>query len=227
MKRNDRLPELLSSSTSAPRISDGIRSGVNWMRLASSPSVIPRVSTSLVLARPGTPISSAWPPDRIVTRVFSITRSWPKMTVEIASFAARIWPATCSAERTIASSSFSTPSAPAMSISLNRFTTPRLRRHATNLMLNRCKGPVFAELNYPHIIGIWGYERHHDMARMLFPLTPSGRAPIVPDRAAEALRQTMAKQGQTSEQGHQAQNLESKDLQGKGRENTGLEGLTA
>ena len=32
----------------------------------------------------------------------------------------------------------------------------------------------------------------------------------------------MAKQGQTSEQGHQAQ-----DIQGKGRENTGLEGLTA
>jgi hypothetical protein len=45
---------------------------------------MPSVSTSLVLARPGTPISSAWPPDRIVTRVFSITRSWPKMTVEIA-----------------------------------------------------------------------------------------------------------------------------------------------
>src|SRR5882724_9147437 len=88
------------------------------------------------------------------------------MTVEIASFAARIWPATCSAERTIASSSFSTPSAPAMSISLNRFMTRRLRRHATNLMLNLCKGLVFARLNYPHIIGVWGYERHHDVARM-------------------------------------------------------------
>ena len=55
---------------------------------------------------------------------------------------------------------------------LDRFMTPRLRRHATNLMLNLCKGHVFAELNYPHIIGIWGYERHHDMARILFPLTP-------------------------------------------------------
>ena len=52
------LPEL-SSSTSEPMMSEGIRSGVNWMRLASSPSVIPRVSTSLVLARPGTPIRSA------------------------------------------------------------------------------------------------------------------------------------------------------------------------
>ena len=38
----------------------------------------------------GTPIKSAWPPDRIVTRVFSITRSWPKITVEIASLAVRI-----------------------------------------------------------------------------------------------------------------------------------------
>ena len=33
-------------------------------------------------------------------------------------------------------------------------------------MLNLCKGHVFVELNYPHIIGISGYERHHDVARM-------------------------------------------------------------
>ncbi len=38
-------------------MSDGIRSGVNWMRRASSPSAMPIVSTSLVLARPGTPTS--------------------------------------------------------------------------------------------------------------------------------------------------------------------------
>ena len=31
-------------------------------------------------------------------------------------------------------------------------------------MLNVCEGPVFVELNYPHIIGISGYERHHDVA---------------------------------------------------------------
>jgi hypothetical protein len=48
---------------------DGIRSGVNWTRLVSSrPSTVPSVSTSLVLARPGTPISRAWPPDRIAFR---------------------------------------------------------------------------------------------------------------------------------------------------------------
>ena len=57
------LPEL-SSSTSEPMMSEGIRSGVNWMRLASSPSTLPSVSTSSVLARPGTPISSACPPDK-------------------------------------------------------------------------------------------------------------------------------------------------------------------
>ena len=37
MKRKLRRPPALSSSTSEPRMSDGIRSGVNWMRLASRP----------------------------------------------------------------------------------------------------------------------------------------------------------------------------------------------
>jgi hypothetical protein len=31
-------------------------------------------------------------------------------------------------------------------------------------MLNLCEGHVFVELNYPHLIGIRGYERHHDVA---------------------------------------------------------------
>src|SRR3954466_4157968 len=39
-------------------------------------------------------------------------------------------------------------------------------------MLNLCKGHVFARLNYPHIIGVWGYERHHDVARMMARLRP-------------------------------------------------------
>src|SRR3954470_3224881 len=132
------------------------------MRLASSPRVMPSVSTSLVLARPGTPIRRAWPPDRMVTSVFSMTRSWPKMTVETASFAARICPATCSAERTITSSSFSTPSAPAIRHSFSK--RRQLRRHVTNLMLNLSEGHVFVELNYPHIIGYPDRQRHHDMA---------------------------------------------------------------
>ena len=66
-------------------MSDGIRSGVNWMRLFSSPSTAPSVSTRLVLARPGTPISSAWPPDSNVIRARSMTRSWPKMIEAVVS----------------------------------------------------------------------------------------------------------------------------------------------
>ena len=78
MKRKLRLPACDSSSTSVPRMSEGIRSGVNWMRRASSPSTVPMVSTSLVLARPGTPTRSAWPPERIVISARSTTRLLPE-----------------------------------------------------------------------------------------------------------------------------------------------------
>src|SRR5262245_62141839 len=108
-----------------------------------------------------------------------------------------------------------------------------LRRHATSLMLNPCKRHVFAELNYPHIIGISGYERHHDMANLsallriefvrntsrylsVHPRLPIGNvtsAPIVPIEAPDS-GQTMAKQGQTSGQRHEGKNLESKGLEG-------------
>jgi hypothetical protein len=33
-------------------------------------------------------------------------------------------------------------------------------------MLNLWEDHVFVELNYPHIIGISGYERHHDVATL-------------------------------------------------------------
>jgi hypothetical protein len=57
-------------------------------------------------------------------------------------------------------------SAPAISFSFVALLpeTSRLRRHAMNPMLNVCEGDVFVELNYPHNIGISGYERHHDVA---------------------------------------------------------------
>ena len=80
MKRKERLPVSSCSMTSEPRMSDGIRSGVNWMRRESRPSTTPSVSTSLVLARPGTPTSSAWPPASTATSVRSTTFSWPKIT---------------------------------------------------------------------------------------------------------------------------------------------------
>jgi len=38
------------------------------------------------------------------------------------------------------------------------------KRYATNLMLNWQGGHGVTELNYPHIIDIWGYQRHHDVA---------------------------------------------------------------
>src|SRR6476646_4129362 len=84
-KRKPRRPDASSSRTSEPTMSDGIKSGVNWMRLFSSPSTAPSVSTRLVLARPGTPISRAWPPDSNVIKARSMTRSWPKMIEAVVS----------------------------------------------------------------------------------------------------------------------------------------------
>src|SRR3977135_3011350 len=51
MKRKLRLPPTLSSSTSLPTMSDGMRSGVNWMRRASRPSALPLVSARAAWAR--------------------------------------------------------------------------------------------------------------------------------------------------------------------------------
>src|ERR1700690_471799 len=64
-------------------------------------------------------------------------------------------------------------------------------------MLNSREGRVIVELNYPHIIGISGYERHHDVATCsgqirlkssqtdaVMPATNTGLlAPIVPNKA--------------------------------------------
>jgi hypothetical protein len=55
-----------------------------------------------------------------------------------------------------------------------------------------CEGHVFVELNYPHFIGISGYELHHDVATCagIFPGNSTaihgvGLAPIVPNLAIE------------------------------------------
>ncbi len=54
--RNWRVPVALSSSmTSVPVMSEGIRSGVNWMREKLRDSVLASVLMSSVFARPGTP----------------------------------------------------------------------------------------------------------------------------------------------------------------------------
>jgi hypothetical protein len=53
MKRNERRPVSLSSSTSEPTISGRHQVGVHCTRLSSRPTTTPSVSTSRVLARPG------------------------------------------------------------------------------------------------------------------------------------------------------------------------------
>ena len=66
--------------TSVPVMSLGIRSGVNWMRLKLSPSVLANVLMSSVLASPGTPTSRAWPRQNRAMSSSSITASWPTIT---------------------------------------------------------------------------------------------------------------------------------------------------
>ena len=93
---------------------------------------MPIVSTSLVLARPGTPTRRPWPPESTVISARSITCSWPKITFVMPSRAARTWAAVASALRTIISSSFSIFSPVATAIFFPcRALTDQKARHAT------------------------------------------------------------------------------------------------
>src|ERR1051325_6670952 len=75
---------------SVPVISDGMRSGVNWMRLKSRSRISASVLMSSVLARPGTPTSRQWPREKSAVRTSSMTLSWPTITLPIsASMASR------------------------------------------------------------------------------------------------------------------------------------------
>ena len=62
-----------SSITSVPVMSDGIRSGVNWMRLNLRWTASASVLISSVLASPGTPRSRQWPPARNAVRISVMT----------------------------------------------------------------------------------------------------------------------------------------------------------
>ena len=62
---------------------------------------MPSVSTSLVLARPGTPTSSAWPPASSATSVRSTTFSWPKITRPTPSRTLEMSASACSASATM------------------------------------------------------------------------------------------------------------------------------
>ena len=65
---------------SVPVMSEGIRSGVNWMRRKVSPSVCAMVRTISVLAVPGMPVIRQWPPTNSAIRIWSSTSSWPTIT---------------------------------------------------------------------------------------------------------------------------------------------------
>ena len=64
---------------SVPVMSDGIRSGVNWMRVNFSSSTCASVWMSSVLARPGTPTIRLLPPTNSVCSTSSMTSAWPMM----------------------------------------------------------------------------------------------------------------------------------------------------
>src|SRR3954467_5629386 len=63
-----------------PTRSAGTRSGVNCRRLKEPPSTSATVLTVSVLASPGTPSSSTWPPARSATSTRSSIASWPTIT---------------------------------------------------------------------------------------------------------------------------------------------------
>ena len=79
--RNSRLPCSSSSSTFVPVMSEGIRSGVNWIRLKFTSSTFATVLTSSVFASPGTPTSRQCPPVKIAASSWSITSSCPITTL--------------------------------------------------------------------------------------------------------------------------------------------------
>src|SRR5262245_26546946 len=60
-------------------MSDGIRSGVNWMRLNLRSTACASVLISSVFARPGTPRSRQWPPATNTVRISRTTACWPMM----------------------------------------------------------------------------------------------------------------------------------------------------
>ena len=69
-----------SSMMSVPVMSEGIRSGVNWMRLKTRPSVCAMVRTISVFAVPGKPVIRQWPPTKSEMRIWSSTSSCPTIT---------------------------------------------------------------------------------------------------------------------------------------------------
>jgi hypothetical protein len=80
-------PEGSTSSCrmSVPVMSAGSRSGVNCTRPNERSRACASDETSSVLARPGTPTSSAWPRATSVTSIASTTASCPTTAIEMAA----------------------------------------------------------------------------------------------------------------------------------------------
>ena len=79
-KRKLRRPRSPSSNTFVPVMSEGIRSGVNWIRLNWMSRMRASVLTINVLASPGTPTSRQWPRVKTAANICSITSVWPTIT---------------------------------------------------------------------------------------------------------------------------------------------------
>src|SRR6266511_2780497 len=63
-----------------PMMSEGTRSGVNWIREKVPPATVASVSAASVLAMPGTPSSRQWPLASRPTIMRSSISSWPTVT---------------------------------------------------------------------------------------------------------------------------------------------------
>ena len=72
-----------------PVTSEGMRSGVNWMRVARPPNVRASACTSSVLPNPGTPSISTCPAASSAASTCSTTTSWPITAFAISAFSAR------------------------------------------------------------------------------------------------------------------------------------------
>ena len=79
---NSRWPDSSSTIMFVPKMSAGIRSGVNWIRENSRFSVWASVRTSSVLPSPGTPSNRQWPPTNKHVSTPCTTSPCPTITRE-------------------------------------------------------------------------------------------------------------------------------------------------
>src|SRR5690606_13177342 len=82
-------------STLVPRMSAGMRSGVNWIRPNSTSRTVPSVARSLVLPRPGTHSRRTWPSHNAPMRTVSTRSRWPTMIFPTSARTAAMDSANC------------------------------------------------------------------------------------------------------------------------------------